>query len=45
MTHRFADIAFTDSVKAAQESYGSRAQNKHLQNDFGPNDQLGEKEE
>ena len=44
MTHRFADIAFTDSVKAAQESYGSRAQNKHLQNDFGPNDQLGEKE-
>ncbi len=29
MTHRFADIAFTDSVKAAQERYGSRAQNEH----------------
>ena len=44
MTHRFADIAFTDSVKAVQEHYGSRAQNEHLQNDFGPNDQLSQRE-
>ncbi len=44
MTHRFADIAFTDSVKAAQERYGSRAQNEHLQSDFGPNDQLSQRE-
>jgi predicted pyridoxine 5'-phosphate oxidase superfamily flavin-nucleotide-binding protein len=44
MTHRFADIAFTDSVKAAQEHYGSRAHNERLQSNFGPNDQLGPRE-
>lgn len=44
MTHRFADIAFTNSVKAVQEHYGSRAQNEHLQSDFGPNDQLSQRE-
>lgn len=44
MTHRFADIMFTGAVKAAQEHYGSRAQNARLQSDFGPNDQLGVKE-
>ena len=32
MTHKFADITFTDSVKVAQEHYGSRS-NKVL----GPN--------
>ena len=40
MTHRFADLAFTGSVRAAQEHYGSRAHNKRLQENFGPNDQL-----
>jgi uncharacterized protein len=44
MTHRFADIAFTDSVKAAQEHNGSRAHNERLQSNFGPNDQLGPRE-
>ena len=44
MTHRFADIAFTDSVKAAQEHNGARAQNERYQNKFGPNDELGSRE-
>jgi predicted pyridoxine 5'-phosphate oxidase superfamily flavin-nucleotide-binding protein len=44
MTHRFADIAFTDDVKAAQEQYGSRVHNQRLQENFGPNDQLTERE-
>lgn len=44
MTHRFADITFTESVKAAQEYYGSRDQNDRLQNRFGPNDQLSSRE-
>jgi hypothetical protein len=30
MTHRFADITFTDSVIAAQEHYGSRARNERV---------------
>ena len=44
MTHRFADIMFTDSVKSAQEQYGTRVQNERLQHDFGPNDQLTARE-
>ena len=44
MTHHFADIAFTDSVKAAQDRYGSRTHNERLQRNFGPNDELGERE-
>ena len=44
MTHRYADIAFTDSVKAAQDAYGSREHNDRLQEKFGPNDRLGPKE-
>ncbi len=44
MTHRFADITFTDSVKASQEHNGSRAQNERYQSRFGPNDQLGPRE-
>jgi predicted pyridoxine 5'-phosphate oxidase superfamily flavin-nucleotide-binding protein len=44
MTHRFADIAFTDSVKAAQDDYGSRQHNDRLQEKAGPNDRLGPKE-
>jgi predicted pyridoxine 5'-phosphate oxidase superfamily flavin-nucleotide-binding protein len=44
MTHRFADLTFTDSVRSTQEQYGSREQNEHLQNNFGPNDRLTERE-
>ena len=44
MTHRFADIAFTNSVKAAQTAYGSRQQNERLQTMAGPNDLLGSRE-
>ena len=44
MTHRFADIAFTDSVKAAQDAYGSRGNNDRLQAKAGPNDSLVPKE-
>lgn len=44
MTHRFADITFTNSVKAAQARHGVRAQNKRLHQDFGPNNQLTERE-
>jgi len=44
MTHRFADIAFTDSVKAAQMTYGSREHNARLQERAGPNNQLGSRE-
>lgn len=44
MTHRFADVTFTEGVKAAQEHYGSRAHNERLQANFGPNDQLGPRE-
>ncbi len=44
MTHRFADVTFSDSVKAAQEHYGSRAHNDRLQSNGGPNDALTDKE-
>ncbi len=44
MTHRFADIAFTDSVKSAQASYGSREHNSRMQERAGPNDELTERE-
>ena len=44
MTHRFADITFTDSVKSAQLHYGSRSNNERLQAVAGPNDQLGQRE-
>jgi len=44
MTHRFADIAFTDGVKTAQQLYGSRSNNERLQTVAGPNDQLGPRE-
>lgn len=44
MTHKFADITFTDSVKAAQQHYGSRTHNERLQTVAGPNDQLGPRE-
>lgn len=41
MTHRFAEIAFTDSVKAAQEHYRTRSQNERFETHGGPNDALG----
>jgi predicted pyridoxine 5'-phosphate oxidase superfamily flavin-nucleotide-binding protein len=41
MTHRFAEIAFTDSVKATQEHYRSRSQNERFETHGGPNDALG----
>ena len=44
MTHRFADITFTNGVKAAQQGYGSRPQNARLQENWGPNDKLTSKE-
>jgi predicted pyridoxine 5'-phosphate oxidase superfamily flavin-nucleotide-binding protein len=44
MTHRFADLTFTENVRSTQEHYGSREQNEHLQNNFGPNDRLTERE-
>lgn len=44
MSHRFADIAFTDSVKAAQEQYRSRSQNQRLQQAGAAHDALGDAE-
>ena len=44
MTHRFADVMFTDNVKLAQEKYGSLEHNNRLQDTFGPNDQLTRRE-
>jgi predicted pyridoxine 5'-phosphate oxidase superfamily flavin-nucleotide-binding protein len=44
MTHRFADVTFTESVKAVQDHYGSLAHNTRLQENFGPNDQLSARE-
>jgi predicted pyridoxine 5'-phosphate oxidase superfamily flavin-nucleotide-binding protein len=44
MTHQYADIAFTDTVKSMQEAYGSRQQNERLQKKFGPNAQLTARE-
>jgi predicted pyridoxine 5'-phosphate oxidase superfamily flavin-nucleotide-binding protein len=44
MTHQYADIAFTDTVKSTQEVYGSRPQNERLQKNFGPNAQLTARE-
>lgn len=41
MTHRFARIAFTDSVKAAQERHGSRATYQRLEARGETPDELG----
>lgn len=41
MSHQYADIMFTDSVKAEQAAYGSLEHNEKLQKHFGPNGQLG----
>ena len=44
MTHRFADLTFTESVKVAQEQYGSRPHNLRFQENLGPNDKLTPRE-
>ena len=44
MTHRFAEITDTDSVKAVQERYGSRRQNQRREALGGPNDSLATEE-
>lgn len=44
MTHQFAKLAFTDSVKAAQEHYRTRSHNERLESLTGPNDALGPEE-
>jgi hypothetical protein len=44
MSHRFADITFTDAVKAVQEQYRSRSRNERLQQNGGPHEALGEAE-
>lgn len=41
MGHRFAEVAFTESVKAAQERNRARAQNERLENMGSPNDEFG----
>jgi len=44
MSHRFADIAFTQGVKDAQSDYGSRENNDRLQELGGPNNRFGPRE-
>ena len=44
MSHQFAEIVFTDGVKAAQEEYGSRARLKRFTDMAGPNDELTDRE-
>jgi predicted pyridoxine 5'-phosphate oxidase superfamily flavin-nucleotide-binding protein len=44
MPHRFADITFTDAVKAVQARNGCRAQNERMVERGGPNDALSAQE-
>lgn len=44
MAHKFAEIMFTDSVKAAQEDYGSRDRLERFAKMAGPNDELTARE-
>ena len=44
MAHKFAEIMFTDSVKAVQNLYCTRVQNERLTQHGGPNDVLGKQE-
>jgi predicted pyridoxine 5'-phosphate oxidase superfamily flavin-nucleotide-binding protein len=44
MSHRFADIVFTDAVKSVQEQYRSRSQNERLQQNGAAHDTLGDAE-
>ena len=41
MGHRFAQVAFTESVRSAQERNRVRAQNERLETLGGPNDEFG----
>lgn len=44
MAHQFAEIMFTDGVKAAQEEFKSREHNERFAEVGGPNDELTEAE-
>jgi len=44
MAYRFAEIAFTDAVKAAQTRNGSRGQYRRLEERAGPNAELSARE-
>jgi predicted pyridoxine 5'-phosphate oxidase superfamily flavin-nucleotide-binding protein len=44
MSQRFAEIAFTGAVKAAQTRNGSRAQNQRMAERAGPNAELTDRE-
>jgi uncharacterized protein len=44
MARAFADIAFTESVKAAQLNYGSREQNSFFEKAEDPRNTVGERE-
>jgi len=44
MPHQFAEIMFTEGVKAAQEQYGSRARLERFTSMAGPNDCLSDRE-
>lgn len=44
MPHRFAETLFTPTVKAVQESYGSREHNERFAGISGPNDTLTSRE-
>ena len=41
MSHRYAELAFTPAVKAAQALYGSLEGNTRVERSGGPNDALG----
>ena len=45
MAHQFAEIMFTDDVKAVQEQFGSREHNERFTELAGPNDELTQAEE
>ena len=44
MAHQFAELMFTENVKAAQEQYGSRARLERFTAMAGPNDELTDRE-
>ena len=44
MSHEFANIMFTNNVKAAQEQYGSRGRLQRFSEMSGPNDEFTERE-
>lgn len=44
MAHKFAELMFTDSVKAAQNDYGSRDRLERFMKMAGPNEKLTDRE-